>query len=323
MVVSVASELIVFENALRPLTPHFEQALGNAMPVERLMRTIMISIERNPKLLQANRQTLLNAAMSAACLGLEVDGVTGQAFLVPFAGKAQLIVGYKGYNTLGARAGITIQGEVVREGDEFDYELGDRSFVHHKPKLGTRGPILASWATATALNRPAIVSVLGIDDLMLIKARSPAVKGGFDTPWNEPILGFPAMCSKTAKRRLARSTPLNVMQVAAAMEEAHEERGKLSWIDPTRGLQIEGEVHDGPQINHEQRDTAQLLAPAEEKSAAEWDIELGDAAKKGGEALAAFWATIPREHKATLKVALDRRHKATAAEADRELSEPR
>jgi recombination protein RecT len=258
----MASEIAIFENTLRPLTSHFEQALGRAMPVERLMRTIMISIEKTPKLLQANRQTLLNAAMSAACLGLEVDGVTGQAFLVPFAGKVQLIVGYKGYNTLGARAGITIQGEVVREGDEFDYELGDRSFVHHKPKLGTRGPILASWATATALNRPAIVSVLGIDDLMLIKSRSPAVKGGFDTPWNEPILGFPAMCSKTAKRRLARSTPLNVMQVAAAMEEAHEERGKLAWIDPSRGVQIEGEeFHDGPQINHDQRDTAELLAP--------------------------------------------------------------
>ena len=49
--------------------------------------------------------------------GLEVDGVTGQAFLVPFAGKVQLVVGYKGYNTLGARAGLTITGEVVRSGD--------------------------------------------------------------------------------------------------------------------------------------------------------------------------------------------------------------
>lgn len=73
-----------------------------------------------------------------------------------------------------------------------------------------------------------------------------------------------------------------------------------------------------------QREPAVIEEPLpepEEKTAADWDIELGEAAKKGGEALAAFWATIPREHKQTLKVALDRRHKASAAEADRELGE--
>lgn len=314
----MASEVTIFEDTLRPLTPHFEQALGGAMPVERLMRTIMISIERTPKLLQANRQTLLNAAMSAACLGIEVDGVTGQGFLVPFAGKVQLIVGYRGYNTLGARAGITIQGEVVRDGDPFDYELGDRGFVRHKPKLGNKAPIIAAWATATALNRPAIISVLGIDDLMMVKAKSPAVKAGADTPWNEPTIGFPAMCSKTAKRRLARSTPLNVMQVAAAMEEAFEERGKLSWIDPNRGLQIEGERADGPTIHHEQRDAAILLVPrtaapvpqpvtgaadpSEIPTAAEyihrWTIDMQNASSaEHGRALATAWNSDKNVHK--------------------------
>src|SRR5260221_9458765 len=118
MVVSVASELVLFENTLKPLAPRFEQALAGAIPVERLMRSIMVSVERNPALLtKADRQSLLNASMSAACLALEVDGITGQAFFVPFAGKAQLIIGYKGMNTLAARSGLTVQGEVVREGD--------------------------------------------------------------------------------------------------------------------------------------------------------------------------------------------------------------
>lgn len=288
---SVASDVAIFENTLRPLTPHFEQALGGAMPVERLMRTIMISVERNPKLLLANRQSLLNSAMSAACLGLEVDGITGQAFFVPFKGVAQLIIGYKGYNTLGARSGLTIQGQVVRDGDTFDYELGDKGYVRHKPKLGNKAPIIAAWATASALSRPSIVEVLGIDDLLAVRDKSPAVRGGFDTPWKELTIGFAAMCSKTAKRRLARSTPLNVMQLAAAMEEAHEERGKLSWIDPDRGVQIEGEIHDGPQINHDQRDTAALLAPREEfkstdvipsaaKYCEEWRVDMMNATKE-------------------------------------------
>src|ERR1017187_6870358 len=109
----MANEVAIFESTLRPLTPRFEQALGGVMPVAKLMRSIMISVERTPKLLNADRQSLLNAAMSAACLGLEVDGVTGQAFFVPFANRAQLIIGYKGMNTLAARSGFTVQGDVV------------------------------------------------------------------------------------------------------------------------------------------------------------------------------------------------------------------
>jgi recombination protein RecT len=261
---SVASELAIFENTLRPLTPHFEQALAGAIPVERLMRSIMVSIERNPKLLDANRQSLLNASMSAACLALEVDGVTGQAYFIPFKGVAQLVIGYKGMNTLAARSGYTVQGEVVREGDAFDYELGDKGFVRHKPKLGSRGPILAAWATASSLHRPSIISVLGIDDIMAIKAKSP---GGsrMDSPWMDMMIGFPAMAAKSAKRRLSRAMPLNAdprFHLAAAMEEAVEERGKLSWIDPARGVQIEGEFHDdGPLIRHEQRTVQELISP--------------------------------------------------------------
>jgi recombination protein RecT len=265
----MSSDLVLFENTLKPLAPHFEQALSGAIPVERLMRSIMVSVERNPRLLQADRQSLLNASMSAACLALEVDGVTGQAFFVPFKGQAQLIIGYKGMNTLAARSGFTVQGEVVREGDAFDYELGDKGFIRHKPKLGNQGPIIATWATASANNRPPIISVLGIDDIMAIKAKSPGASRS-DSPWNDPKIGFPAMASKSAKRRLSRAMPLNAdprFHLAAAMEEAVEERGRTSWIDPQRGLQIEGEQHDGPIINHEQRGTMELLSPAQSRAA--------------------------------------------------------
>lgn len=268
------SDLVIFENTLKPLAPRFEQALAGAIPVERLMRSIMVSVERNPDLLvKADRQSLLNASMSAACLALEVDGVTGQAYFIPFKGKAQLVIGYKGMNTLGARSGFSIQGEVVREGDFFDYELGDKGFVKHKPKLGNRGPILAAWATASSLHRPALVSVLGIDDIMAIKQKSP---GGSrtDSPWMDMMIGFPAMAAKSAKRRLNRAMPLNAdprFHLAAAMEEGFEERGKNTWIDPQRGVQIEGEIaSDAPLINYDQRSTIELLStgnPARESAA--------------------------------------------------------
>lgn len=332
----MGSELVVLEQQLQPLAPHFAQVLGKTMPPERLMRTIMISVERLPQLLQCDRQSIFNAAMSAACLGLEVDGVTGQAYLIPFKGRAQLVIGYKGFNTLAARSGITITGAVVREGDEFDYQLGSAAYVRHKPK-GSKGRITHAWACAQSLDRPAVVEVLDYDELLAVKARSPGAKRS-DSPWNDPAIGFPAMCQKTAKRRLARAMPLNIMQQAARMDEAVDEQGAPAWISPEKGVVIDGEFSDAPTIHHDQRSTEELLSPpsrsatsaagdphpspaaspaADEQTAAEWDIALGEAAKQGNVSLVEAWSKVPREHKPTLKAALDRRHKVTAAEADK------
>jgi hypothetical protein len=51
---------------------------------------------------------------------------------------------------------------------------------------------------------------------------------------------------------------------------------------------------------------------------AECDIALDLAARCGSATLAECWKTIPKEHKPTLKAALDRRHKPTAAQVDQE-----
>lgn len=259
------NEIAILEKQFDPLVPHFQQALGNSMPVERLIRTVMISVERLPKLLACNRQSLFNAAMSAAVLGLEVDGVTGQAFLIPFKDRAQLVIGYKGYNTLGARSGITITGAVVKEGDAFDYDLG-QGYVSHKPALNSKGRIVAGWAKAAHASRPPVVAVMGIDDFMAVKAKSPGARMN-DSPWNDPAIGFPAMCEKTVKRRLARSLPLNVMQLAARLDEAVDEQGKSAWITPDKGLMIEGGAEPSPTPTMQQLigsagDAAERPAPA-------------------------------------------------------------
>jgi recombination protein RecT len=256
------NELALFEQQLQPLSPKFSQVLGQTMPVERLIRTVVISAERVPKLLQCNRQSLFNAAMTFAVLGLEVDGVTGQGYLLPFNNVAQPVIGYKGYNTLAARSRITITGEVVREGDDFDYELGSHSYVRHKPKLGSRGRIIAAWACGASNDRPPVVSVLDIDEIMSIKARSPGAKLS-QSPWNEEKIGFPAMASKTAKRRLARVLPLSVFQLAARMDEVFEEQGKPSRIDPDKGVIVDGEYSPIPEREASETPSAAYLMGTE------------------------------------------------------------
>ncbi len=235
-----SNQLTMYESSLKLIAPKLEQVLAAyKMPVERLMRTVIVSLERLPKLLECPAQSVLNAAMTAACLGLEVDGVTGQGFLIPFGGKAQFITGYIGFNTMAARSGYTLGGSVVREGDDFDYQIGTGGFVHHRPRLGNERSrkILGAYAKAEMPGRSPIIQVLSIDEILAVKAKAP---GGNkkDSPWNDEAVGFPAMATKTAKRRLARDMPLNVMVMAAAVED-QVDLGRAAHITPDKGVIID------------------------------------------------------------------------------------
>lgn len=241
------NELAVIERQLLAHRPMFEDLLRSVgVPAERIIRTVLVSCERSDRLRECTPVSIIQGATSFAVLGLEVDGFTGQGYLIPFRDKgvfkAQPVIGYRGYNTIGARTGLTITGAVVREGDHFDFQKGTGAFVRHKPLLGAgKGrKISAAWAIAEANDRPPAIEVLDIDEILAVRARSPAVKGGFDTPWKDDEIGFPAMAEKTAKRRLSRMLPLSVYQLAARMEEAHDEQGRHAFLHPDKGVVIDG-----------------------------------------------------------------------------------
>ena len=326
----MANELAVIENHLRAVRPRLDAALGGIMPSTRLEQTILVSCERTPALLQCTPQSVLNAAMTFAVLGLPVDGATGQGFLIPFRRQAQAVIGYRGYNTLGARAGLTITGGTVREDDEFDFELGSGAFLKHRPRLlDSRRRVVAFWAVAAALGRPPIISVLSLDDVMAIKAKSAAVHSDRPTPWNDADIGFPAMGEKSAKRRLARSTPLRIdlsaFHMAARMEEAFDEQGKLSWITPSHGVVVEGEPASKilPSRDVSTPDAADLIGrhtdevPKPSVQGNPVEEGLRRAAEQGMAALQTAWMNLMPASQRAWKHMLDTHFKPIAEKADR------
>lgn len=241
----MGTDLKVIDKELTARKPIFLQLLPPSITPDRLMRTVMMSVEKTPKLMQCSVQSIVNAATTAAVLGLECDGVTGQGYLVPYGGVATFQIGYKGYNTLGARAGYTITGSVVREGDAFAYELGSDPYVKHKPSKVRGGRIVGAYAIARSNDRPPIIRYMDIDEIEDIKAKSQGAKKD-DSPWRDPKVGYPAMCEKTVKRRLARDMPMSVMQTAAALDSA-QDRGDPAHLDVGGALHAGGDSAAGPQ----------------------------------------------------------------------------
>ena len=124
-------------NALEKYESQFVPLLAQSdLPVAKLIQTIITSCQMDEKLLQCSQQSIMNSAITAACLGLPVDGVTGQAYLLPFAKKAQLVIGYKGYNTLAWRAGYTVNGACVYDDDRARHQSADHSQTGAGPHAG-------------------------------------------------------------------------------------------------------------------------------------------------------------------------------------------
>lgn len=111
------------------------QALPRHLTPDRMMRVMLTNFRRVPKLLDCTPESLFASVTQAASLGLETDGILGQAYLVPFGDECTLIPGYKGLITLCRRSRqiSTFDVQSVRKGDQFAYQLGDNPFVRHVP----------------------------------------------------------------------------------------------------------------------------------------------------------------------------------------------
>lgn len=115
------------------LKPQMALALPKHMNVERMARLVLTAFSSNAKLAECSPHSVAASIMTAAQLGLEPN-INGQGYLIPYKGTCTFVPGWKGLVDLANRGGrCTVWTGAVYRGDEFDYALGDRPFVTHKP----------------------------------------------------------------------------------------------------------------------------------------------------------------------------------------------
>lgn len=231
--------LTLVRDELRLRTHQFEAVLPDHLPVARLERMVLSAVQINRKLLECDRSSLWRSVMTAATLGLEPDGVTGQGYLIPFRGKVVFVPGYKGLVTLAANAGYIVRGHVVRKADFIDVHYGLEESITHKPVLNAgrdqgMNPIVGAYASARHSNLPPAFEWMDLNDILRIRDRSEgykaAIKFGHSTPWDTD---FAEMARKTPVRALADQLPLSVQRAVAI--EAMYDAGKRAYATKKPG----------------------------------------------------------------------------------------
>lgn len=199
---------------LRDLLDRFKPEMMKVIPAhvspERLLKTAMAAMSRQPALLQCTQESVIKSIMTSAELGLDCSGTLGDAYMVPFKNKgrseAQLIIGYRGLARLARQSGEIkrIEAELVYEKDHFVFSKGTDFKLEFAPRLaGDRGKLLGAYALAEFKDGGIQAEWMTLEDLNKIKARSKAKDFG---PWKTDS---GEMMRKTVFRRLSKWLPLS------------------------------------------------------------------------------------------------------------------
>jgi recombination protein RecT len=132
-------DIAKFASFMDKLKPQLALALPKHMNADRMARLALTAFSTNPDLQQCTPHSIAASIMTAAQMGLE-PGIGGQGYLIPYENRRNqewictFVPGWKGLVDLVARAGrATVWTGAVREGDAFEYQLGDAPFCRHVP----------------------------------------------------------------------------------------------------------------------------------------------------------------------------------------------
>ena len=256
------SRMVKFKQSWEAALPYIKALVPAHVSPERIFSIAVTARQRNPKLLECSDVSVLRGIIIGAQLGLDVSGVGGKAYLVPFFNKntkqleAQFMPGYRGLMELARRTGqiAAFYGRVVYEGDEFSYQDGLVQTLVHVPRVGSQDPgqAVGCWVVAVWANGFRQVQVLSKVQLDRIRAASKAQDGDAWTIWWEE------MALKSCLKRLCKVLPDSVeLNRAIAMAEVAETGEPFIDVElpeakvepnlpaPTRTEEVKAEIKRG------------------------------------------------------------------------------
>ena len=193
-----AGEMVLAEGAAHGADPKKMQAIAVA------------AIGRDTNLQRCEPVALAQAIAQSMQLGLNI-GLSGEAYLVPYGRRAQLIIGYRGLVKLARQSGsiVDVRAFEVRENDDLSVTYdGPRVNFSFAPAgegnpFAKRGDVVGYCAVAYWVNGHITVETMTPEDIDTIRR---AAKSGNSGPWKSH---YSEMAKKTVLRRMCKSLPMS------------------------------------------------------------------------------------------------------------------
>lgn len=192
----------------------FLQVLPKHVDVDRLVRIVQSQLTQIPALAECDKITFLTAVMQCSQLGME-PGPLGQCYILPYKGKAQFILGYKGMIDLMRRSGNieSISVEVVNKNDYFKMEYGLNERLEHIPyclredgEFAEPGDWKGVYLVARFVGGGHYIRYMPKVEIMKHKERSQSANSSY-SPWRTDEI---EMAKKTIVRASFKWLPISV-----------------------------------------------------------------------------------------------------------------
>lgn len=240
--VPVKDRIATVRGMLEKSRPQIALALPKHMNADRMLRISMTSIQRNPALLECEPISLVGAIIQSSQLGLEPDGVLGQAYLIPYRNRkkgtreVQFQPGYKGLLALARRSGDIggVDTRVVYERDHFKYAFGLAPILEHIPSTEEdRGTPTYVYAIVRLKDGAAQFDVMSAGEIESHRKRYSQAQD--DGPW---VTAWDEMAKKTVLKRVLKLAPASVeLQRAISLDE-HAEAGLPQDLDAVATAEV-------------------------------------------------------------------------------------
>lgn len=192
-------------NQLSRMGPELSKVLPEHVTFDRFERVVATALQRDDKLLSANRKSLFEAVTQCATDGLVPDG--REAALVIFGGKVAYMPMVAGIIKRAQQSGDleTITSQVIYEGDKFEtWTDDDGDHIRHiKDLLGERGKPIGVFALAKTKSGGRYIEVMSLSEIKKVQSVS---RSGSSGPWKD---WWDEMARKTVIRRLAKRLPMS------------------------------------------------------------------------------------------------------------------
>lgn len=197
-----------------------------------------------------NPDSLKDAIINVAAIGLSLSPIRKQAYLVPRKKRVCLDISYQGFVDLATSRGAILwaKAELVRDKDQFEF-MGMNMPPKHKIKnvFGDRGAVIGGYCTAKMPTGDLLVDIMALDEIYAIRDRSEAWKaykaGTIKTlPW---VTDENEMMKKTLIRRAYKSWPKTASQYSL--------KDAIGVVDDTDGLDSESGQVEAPDDSETKR----------------------------------------------------------------------
>ena len=166
-----------------------------------------VKVANDYKLNECHPQSILDACINVAQLGLDLSPNMAHAYLVPFKKSVQLIVSARGYTALLARTGWSVKSFIVTDADEFDYRMNgfEDTVTFVKDLDNTESKIKYAVAMAKSPNGEIFVEVMNVAQIekhRKVSANQKEEKSGVWFDW------YDEMSLKTVSKKLVKKLPI-------------------------------------------------------------------------------------------------------------------